>query len=173
MNDIEEIMPPEVSGLNEGMVTALMPTASEFTNTLWAGAGVVGGMVVARQIEKIATDTLKLPRVTLPFIHGIVGIMVGKAVSRYSQPLGVGAVGAFGAYALVRALDSFLGVKVPGFSAFDDVGDIADLLADVDGGDDGNILPPELMGADYANIPEDMNGAMGQVSVETSGYRRI
>ena len=167
-SDIEEVIPPDVGGLDLGIVTAMLPTADEVYAGLWAGGGVLVGIVAGKAVEGFLLNTVRAPRFVLPFAHAALGVGLGKFAARYSAPAGVGIAGAFGALALVRALDIFFNIKVKALSGFEDsdLGDLADLL---DG--DGDMLPPELQGFDEM-LPPELQG-FDDIAVEDRGMGQV
>ena len=167
-SDIEEILPPDVSDYGDyrpDMLKTYLPSATEVYQGLLAGSGVLAGVVIGKAVESFLTGTVRAPRLALPFAHAALGVVAGTAVSRWSAPVGVGLAGAFGALAIVRALDIFFNVKVRALSGFDDA-DISDLADLLEGSDD--LLPPELQGFDQVAVEDRGVGMMGQVTASES-----
>lgn len=165
----DEIMPPsmgEYGGLGAWM-DELWPQTGEVMDFGKAGVGVVGGFMAARYIENMLTGR-NVPRFLIPVIHGVAGIAAAKWISKWDGAIGAGIAGAFGAKAVVSALDLVLGANNPL-----KLNGLGDDLGDLLGGD--TILPGGMSGYDGIDVSVETRqigaggggGGMGGVSVET------
>lgn len=162
MGNYDEIVPPDMGGLDLGFINDLWPSTTEVMSFGKAGAGVIGGVLAARWVENQLTSR-GLPKFATPVVHGIIGIAAAKYVSRWDEAVGVGIAGAFGAFAVSRLIEIVTG-RSYGISGFDGVGmdGFADLLGE-------DVLPAELGGMDIGVETRQLGagmGGMGQVSVE-------
>jgi len=169
MNSYDEILPPSMGEFGLGAwADELWPQTGEVMEFATAGVGVVGGFMAARYIENFLVGR-NTPRFLVPLAHGVLGIAAAKWVSKWNGPLGAGVAGAFGAKAVVSALDMILGERNPLSLKGMDGGDLGDLL----GGD--TILPGGMSGYDGIDVSVEQRaigagggGGMGGVAVETS-----
>lgn len=171
MNSYDEIMPPAMGEFGLGAwMDDYWPQTGDVMDFGKAGLGVVGGFMAARYLENMLAGR-NLPRFLIPVAHGIVGIVAAKYVIKWDSSIGAGVAGAFGAKAVVSALDMVLGANNPlSLKGLGD--DLGDLL----GGD--SILPGGMGGYDgYDGIDVSVEtrqigagggGNMGGVAIETS-----
>lgn len=169
MSNYDEIVPPDVSGLDLGFIREIWPGTDEVMSSLYAGGGALAGLAGGKLLEKWVGS--RIPKFLVPVMHATLGLAAAKFVAGKYASVGVGMAGAFGALALVRAFEIYFNspilrdVALGGFDGAD-LGSISDLL-----GGGADVLPPELQGLDQIAIEERQRlGGLAQVQVENVGW---
>lgn len=160
---LDEIIPPDVSGLGLGKLTAMLPGREELTQAAIAGGGVTAGLLGGLGLERLLRNTFPaLPKAAIPAIHVVGGVAIGKIVAGISGPFGVGVASGMVALGIVRALQTWLklDISLSGLADLDDLADLADLMGEED------LLPPELSQV----VIEDsaVDGLLGALVEETA-----
>lgn len=169
--DYGEYLPPDVSGFGDlgadGIVTTIknyLPGADELKEAGMAGGGVLAGLLGGIAIEKfVKTNITFIPEKAYPAVHVLGGIALGRVISRWNMPVGVGFASAMVGLGLLRALQKWFGYNIAlsgDLAAMDDasMGDLSDLL--------GFGAADDLLPAELSQVSIDRGDGFSQVSVE-------
>jgi len=148
---LNDIIPPDVSGF--GQLTRYLPSKDEVMQAAIAGGGVAAGLIGGLGLERLLKRNVEMiPNWAYPIIHGLVGMTTGKLIADYNAPLGVGVASGVLALALLRGLQTYLGLDI----SFAGLGELSDDLSDLS----------DLLGEDTTDLlPSGMDG-LGQILVE-------
>lgn len=166
-SDLDAVIPPEIGMLDQLAIKQFLPSAQELQQTVMAGAGVGGGIVIGLGVERFLGNNISMiPRGAYPFVHVGLGAIGGKLISGWAPAAGVGFAAGMAGLGVIRFLQSYLGMDISLSAALAgaDLASLNDLMGDDD------LLPPELQGLDSMTV-EDR--PMSQIPSDVSGYGNV